>query len=106
MLESTFFGVVIISLLFTILTVADDEMAWPILAFVSWIIAAIMVVDLERPYVVSVGGVVTEYTYNYSGGIFLQLLFAGVALVLVAIFLMRVMEINKEAMEAKRPIGG
>lgn len=106
MLESIFFGVVIISILLTILTVADDELAWPVLAFVTWIIAAVAVSDLERPYVVSVGGVVTEYTYNYSGGIFLQLLFVGVALILVAIFFMRVMEIHGEAMKAKRPIGG
>lgn len=101
MLESTFFGVVIVALLFTILSVADDELAWPVLAIVSWIICAVTVSGLERPYVVVSGGTVQELTYDFSGGVFLQYLFLGVALVFIGIFFTRVLQTLRAAAKAK-----
>lgn len=101
MLESTFFGVVIVALLFTILSVADDELAWPVLAIVSWIICSVTVSGLERPYVVVIGGEVQELTYDFSGGVFLQYLFLGVALVFIGIFFTRVMQAHRAAVTGK-----
>jgi len=101
-LESTFFGVVIIALLFTILSVADDEIAWIVLAIVTWLIAAVTVGGLERPYVVVSNGVVTEHMFNFSGGVFLQYLFLGVALVLIGIFFSRILEAHREAVTGKQ----
>jgi len=100
-LESTFFGVVIVALLFTILSVADDELAWPVLAIVSWIICSVTVSGLERPYVVVIGGVVTELTYDFSGGVFMQYLFLGFALVLIGIFYTRVMQAHRATVTGK-----
>lgn len=101
MLESTFFGVMIVALLFTILAATDDELAWPVLAIVSWIICSVTVSGLERPYVVVIGGEIQELTYDFSGGVFLQYLFVGIALVFIGIFFTRVRQAQREALKAK-----
>jgi len=100
--ELLFIGIVNFSILMTVLTVADDEIAWPVMAFVSWIVCAVAVTDLERPYVYVASSVPTEGAVHYSGGVFMQFFFLGIAAIFIAIFVNRVLEVWRESVERKR----
>lgn len=99
--ELLFLGVFNFSILMTVLTVVDDEIAWPILAFASWITCAAAVHNLERPYVYLSSGVPTESTISY-GSPFLMVFFLGIAVVFIALVFNRVFEV----WEASQTKGG
>ena len=99
--ELLFIGLVNFSVLMTVLTVVDDEVAWPVLSFVSWITCAVAVSALERPYVYLSEGIPVEGTITYSGGPFMMLFFLGIGVVFIAIFYNRILEVYRESLKKK-----
>lgn len=104
MLDSLFFSVLGIAFLLTILTAFDrDEIAWPILAIPTWLICAVTVGNLERPYAFILSdNSVREHLLSYQGGAFMMYFFLGLAIVFIIIFFNRVSEVYKEAAAGKK----
>ena len=106
LLDSLFFATLGIAVLMTILTAFDrDEIAWPIMGIVTWLICSVMVSNLERPYAFLLSdNTVLEHSLSYQGGAFMQYFFLGFALVFVTIFFNRVLMVYRESVKAK--VGG
>jgi len=103
-LDSLFFSVLGIAMLLTVLTAFDrDEIAWPIMAFFTWLACAVIVGDLERPYAfILTDNTVQEHLLNYSGGAPMIIFFGGIAIIFIAIFFNRVLTMYKEAAAGKK----
>ena len=87
MLESIFLTVVALGIVLTILSALDrDEIVWPILTFITWIVCAVTASDIEKPYAFIDAGVVVNGTIHYSAGTFMMYFFLGLAVVFIAIF--------------------
>lgn len=94
MLESLFFALFGFTVFLCTLTVFDkDEIAWPVMSFVMWIVHAISVNTIDMPYafLTSTDTVVTGLT-AYSGAAYLTWLFLGLAMVFMFVFFNRIWE--------------
>ena len=102
MLESLFFVLFGFAVFLCVLTVFDkEEIAWPVLSFIMWIVLAICVNTIEMPYafITSTDNVVTGLT-KYSGGSYLTWLFLGVAIVFTFMLFSRVWEMQRKEEKA------
>jgi len=99
-LDSLFFGVLGVAILMTILTAFDsDEIAWPIMAFFTWMACAVIVGDLKRVFFRPDN---TFHLFSYSGGAAMVLFFGGIAIVFIALFFNRVLAMYREAAGGKK----
>lgn len=103
MLDSLFFSVLGIAALMTVLTAFDrDEIAWPVLGFVTWIVCAVTVANVDISYAfLNSTDTVVEHTVTYHGGAFMILLFLGFAVVFIAVFFNRVLAAYRETITKK-----
>ena len=92
LIESLFFIVFGFSGLVTVLTALDkEEIAWPVLAFVAWLICAVGVSNIES----------SPSVFLYSGGPLMMLFFGGIAVVFIVIFFNRVLDVWQESHRPK-----
>jgi hypothetical protein len=97
-LETLFLGTLGLAIIVSVLTAFDkEEIAWPILSFVTWIVLAVNVANIEIPtaHVLSTDTVL-ENISTHSGGAFMIMLFTGFAVVFMALTINRVMEMHKK----------
>jgi len=102
-MEVFFYSALGVAMLFTVLTTVDkEEIAWPLLAFVSWFVTAGLSskVDQIRTFLLS-DNTVLEHTVTAFGGAFGILFFAGIGLVFVAIFFNRIWSIYRETVRRR-----
>lgn len=100
MIENLFFALFGLTLFLCALTALDrEEMAWPSLAFVMWLVLAAGIWYIEKPisFLNSTGEVV-ESIITYSGG-FLTYLFIAMAFGFLFIVWNRIGEAWKESLK-------
>lgn len=94
MISLLFILIVMLGLVFSILTFADpEEVVWPLMAMMTWFIAAISVFNIEWQVSVanSAGGITTSVV-SYTEGWPLSLLFLLFAFIYILFIWFRVME--------------
>jgi len=103
MLESVFLFIMSLGIFLTILTALDrDEIAWPILTFIVWVVCSVASSNIEKVYAFLDEGAVIEGTVAYSGGPFLIIFFAGIAVVFITIFFNRILAIFSKTTTGQR----
>lgn len=100
MLESMFLSLFGFAVFLCALSAFDrDEMAWPILSFVIWIVLALTAYQIDIPYAfLASDNTVVEHVTTYGGGIWFSYIFVGMALAFLIITVGRSFEARKEKM--------
>jgi len=98
MISILFILIVLLGIIFTVMTYAnpageDFEITWPVIAMITWFIAAIFAFNIEQQVnVVSSAGTVTTALVSYAEGWPLSLLFMLLAFVCIIFVWFRVMD--------------
>ncbi len=104
MLDSLFLALFGLAVFLCALAAFDkDEIAWPLLSFITWVMLAITVTPIESQssYLLA-DNTVVDHVVEYYPGAFMILFFTAFALVFVAIFFNRVLEAYKEFATRRR----
>jgi len=101
LLDVMFFALFSVAVLVTIFTVVDrEEIAWPILAFISWIAVAGASATTESVHVlITSTDNVVEHVTSHANGVFPIIFFFGLAVVYIALFFNRFFEMRKMAVK-------
>jgi hypothetical protein len=97
MISLLFILIVMIGIVFSILTFVDEEeVVWPLMAMLTWFIAAVSVFNLEWQVSVAntTGGIITSVV-SYTGGWPLSLLFMLFAFIFILFLWFRVLDAFK-----------
>jgi hypothetical protein len=98
MISLLFIIIVLIGLVFSIMTFVDTEsdygeVVWPVLAMITWLIAAISVFNLEwQVSVANTTGGITTSVVSYTGGWPIAMLFMLFAFIFVIYAWLRVLD--------------
>jgi len=98
MISLLFILIAVLGLVFSILTFADpEEVVWPLMATMTWLIAAVSVFNIEwQISVANTTGGITTSVVSYTEGWPLSLLFVLFAFIFILFLWFRVLDFFKK----------
>ena len=102
MLESLFLALLALTMLFSVLTIVHNDLIWPLVSVILWIILAVSVYKFEWVVTLAVDNAVVTSVVSHFNDSFIQYLFLGLGLIYSILFAYRFLDYRAP----KQPAGG